>query len=93
MYDEFFFENLGLLKNMMELLHFYAKVRYLKTECIETHGCIAWMAWNSENCAGLCKFHLLLSSNFTRKWKTIQKVDANCSVRNLLRSIPGSQAL
>ena len=41
MYDEFFFENLGLLKNMMELLHFYAKVRYLKTECIETRGCIA----------------------------------------------------
>ena len=93
MYDKFFCEGLGLLKNMIELLHFLGKVRYLKTECIEMRGCIAWIAWNCENCADLCKFHLIFSSNFTRKWKAIQKMDANCSVWNLLQSVPGSQAL
>ena len=41
MYDKFFCEGLGLLKNMIELLHFLAKVGYLKTDCIEMRGCIA----------------------------------------------------
>ena len=42
MCGKLFCENLGLLKNMVEWIHFHVKIKYLKTDCIEVHKHIAW---------------------------------------------------
>ena len=36
-----FCESLGLLKNMVESLHFHVKIKYLKIEYIEMRECSA----------------------------------------------------
>ena len=91
---KFICENLGLLKEHGGMTSFSCKNQILEN----------WVHWNAgihymklreiaKNCAGLFKFHLLLSFKFTWKWEPVQKMDGYWSVRNLLWSISGPQAL
>ena len=74
--------NLGLLKNMMEWLHFHVKRNIWKPSSLKWTNTMLEIAWNCKNFACLFKFNLFLS------WKAIQKMDGKWSAWNLRWSIP-----
>ena len=79
---------LGFWRTWWNGFSFMYKLNIWKPSALKCANTLREFAWNCKNCTGLFRFHLLLSSKFTGKWKTIQKMDVNWFFRNFLWSIP-----